>query len=853
MENEEKGILVEQVVQADRIRTHGKIHEWLFLLLRFLYFGIGMLGVVLGLALTYEIELNYVLLVIGTILICLLMTAAWELPISRVITWPVVLGIFIMFGVIFHSSIFNGLLGLYNIYAGYINEYYSAKVSLAAIESVSGTSLLLTFLFITFVLAAILSLGIIRSLDGRVTALVFAVIFVLALAVGKLPAMPAFLMMLFVLVGMFSLQYSRYRESFSVRTVTVKMSSSAFGMLRWQISAVVAALFLLLLPFSRFIIGPAITDGYEAQSQIREDIRNGDLLKSMDTLWKKITRGEWDWLPVDIIRSSGVHGGKLSNVKEVRDYDETHLYLDISSDLNAPLYIRGYVGSNYTGSGWKELSDKQNEEGLATGMDLISLSSQYYQVLENLYNSGDESVARRDLVISDVDANSAFSYIPYGTDLTNFTAGDPFDAYPKQDTDREIFSMYYMNTQRLSNIQKLETAGASVTSDASYRAFADSVYLTLPTEGLDSFYEEYSGRQFTSIADCVSFVRSTLEAHATYTKTPGATPRGNDYVEYFLYENKQGVCTHFASAAVLLFRLYGIPARYVEGYLVRDLTSENGAQAIMDESAHAWAEIYVNGVGWIPIEVTPGFIDEDDLADSNTDDATISSDQLEDVTNPAEPETEEPQATVEGIFETTPETSDVPEGSSEETQAADQPSDQNQPTTSDQSQQQSQSNSNNQNNQDNSDDSKDNHFLQLLIRVILIVLGCILFVVILLFGIIYQRKVRLQRQEQHLKGEPKEALLYALARMDALCEVEGLEKISTATDAASLQESFPTMTQDKLMWLQDLLQELTFSNHAYGTELRDETAQLYRDMASDATARQSRIKKLWYRYGRCFC
>ena len=59
--------------------------------------------------------------------------------------------------------------------------------------------------------------------------------------------------------------------------------------------------------------------------------------------------------------------------------------------------------------------------------------------------------------------------------------------------------------------------------------------------------------------------------------------------------------------------------------------------------------------------------------------------------------------------------------------------------------------------------------------------------------------------------------------------------------------------QEKLMWLQDPLQELTFSNHAYGTELRDETAQLYRDMASDATARQSRLKRMWYRYGRCFC
>ena len=706
---------------------------------------------------------------------------------------------------------------------------------------------MITLLFAAFLIGAILSLGTIRSLDGRVTALLFGVIFILALAVGELPAMPSFLMMLFVLIGMFSLQYSRYRESLSVRTVTVKMSNSAFGMLRWQTSVVIAALFLLLLPVSRFMLGPAFTDGYEAQSQIREDIRNGDLLKSLETFWKKVTRGEWDWLPVDIIRSSGVHGGKLSNVKEVRDYNETHLYLDISSDLKAPLYIRGYVGSNYTGSGWRELSDKQNEEGLATGMDLISLSSQYYQVLENLYNSGDESVARRDLVISDVDANSAFSYIPYGTSLVDFTAGEPFDAYPKQETDREIFSMYYMNTQRLSNIQKLETAGSYETQDASYRAFADSVYLSLPTKGLDSFYEEYSGKKFTSIADCVSFVRSTLEAHASYTKTPGSTPRGNDYVEYFLYENKQGVCTHFASAAVLLFRLYGIPARYVEGYLVRDLESGNGAQAIMDEAAHAWAEIYVKGVGWIPIEVTPGFIDEADLADSNDgQDSTISSDQLENATNPAEPETqvEEPQATVEGIFETTPETTAENEQPSEPAK----PSEQNQPTAP--NQQQSQSDPNNQNNTDN---SKDNHFFKLLMRVILIVLCCILFIALIIFGMIYQRKMRLKRQEQHLKGEPKEALLYALSRMDALCEAENLEKISTAADAAALQESFPTITQEKLMWLQDLLQELTFSNHAYGTELRDETAQLYRDMASDATARQSRLKRMWYRYGRCFC
>ena len=73
-------------------------------------------------------------------------------------------------------------------------------------------------------------------------------------------------------------------------------------------------------------------------------------------------------------------------------------------------------------------------------------------------------------------------------------------------------------------------------------------------------------------------------------------------------------------------------------------------------------------------------------------------------------------------------------------------------------------------------------------HVILIVLCCILFIALIIFGMIYQRKMRLKRQEQHLKGEPKEALLYALSRMDALCEAENLEKISTAADAAALQE-----------------------------------------------------------------
>lgn len=52
---------------------------------------------------------------------------------------------------------------------------------------------------------------------------------------------------------------------------------------------------------------------------------------------------------------------------------------------------------------------------------------------------------------------------------------------------------------------------------------------------------------------------------------PGKLKNGEDFVNKFLNETKKGYCTHFASAAVLMFRYMGIPARYVEGYVCDNL------------------------------------------------------------------------------------------------------------------------------------------------------------------------------------------------------------------------------------------------------------------------------------------
>lgn len=103
-----------------------------------------------------------------------------------------------------------------------------------------------------------------------------------------------------------------------------------------------------------------------------------------------------------------------------------------------------------------------------------------------------------------------------------------------------------------------------------------------------------------------------------YTETPNAdlTNGKKPVIEAFLTDVKQGYCSHFASAAVYLLREAGIPCRFVEGYVAKDFESlgTNGSKNRADvygTNAHAWIEIYVDGMGWMQYEVTPGELSED--------------------------------------------------------------------------------------------------------------------------------------------------------------------------------------------------------------------------------------------------
>lgn len=68
---------------------------------------------------------------------------------------------------------------------------------------------------------------------------------------------------------------------------------------------------------------------------------------------------------------------------------------------------------------------------------------------------------------------------------------------------------------------------------------------------------------------------------------------------------RRGYCEQFAGTYAAFARAVGLPSRVVVGYTPGELR-DDGRYYVQGKHAHAWPEIYFDGVGWVPFEPTPG-------------------------------------------------------------------------------------------------------------------------------------------------------------------------------------------------------------------------------------------------------
>jgi hypothetical protein len=101
-------------------------------------------------------------------------------------------------------------------------------------------------------------------------------------------------------------------------------------------------------------------------------------------------------------------------------------------------------------------------------------------------------------------------------------------------------------------------------------------------------------------------VRSVLKKFRqdTYNYTLEPPLLGQHSVDEFLFDTKSGFCEHFAGAFVVLMRAADVPARVVMGYQGGEFNPVDGYVAVRQSDAHAWAEVWLDGRGWVRIDPT---------------------------------------------------------------------------------------------------------------------------------------------------------------------------------------------------------------------------------------------------------
>lgn len=342
--------------------------------------------------------------------------------------------------------------------------------------------------------------------------------------------------------------------------------------------------------------------------------------------------------------------GNLKKAGQLLKKGREEKTLQITFDHMEEMYLRGYVGASYEGNSWKQLSNEAymgKQAGMLEWLDGNQFSPVFEYAscrdLEKQYEEGE------DLMLADTES-ALFSVVNNGADRQYIyvpnTVENVTGAGYKSNQDWQLLSkgisgagsyqFQALTGQRPTEIlteprwlseKDKEEILSYQESEEIYRTFVNQYYLDISEEQKEEinrlffsgegWKKEWNQNVGTEgIYSATSRIRIILGILAEYMECPDEMPEGEDFVTWFLEDSRKGNAVHFATAAVLAYRTLGIPARYAEGYHVSQEEADKlnegdtGEVQLTEESGHAWVEIYVDGIGWCPVEVTPGFYHE---------------------------------------------------------------------------------------------------------------------------------------------------------------------------------------------------------------------------------------------------
>lgn len=323
------------------------------------------------------------------------------------------------------------------------------------------------------------------------------------------------------------------------------------------------------------------------------------------------------------ISSAGYYplGDRLGGAVELND----NPVMTVSGQVTGSL-LRGQISSNYTGSSWEYPSNIQTWRLNSPAYAL--LQSQVYEpstsLLDKLKKSRYLTTNNYDITMLTDGYQVLFPALTpdditlpvIRQDLVYFaTDGVVYSQNRLPEGTTYSVSSSYINPDRL--LSALTDAGLTVSALPDSARTDDNLAQNLAVPDSADYSEGGivydTARQAAGLtgdgSDDLDPLTQAINLRdylqqMTYTLDAAAPAADEDFVAYFLQQ--QGYCVYFASAMTMMARSLGIPARYVEGYLASGLNSDDSVATITNRQAHAWSELYFDGIGWVSFDATPG-------------------------------------------------------------------------------------------------------------------------------------------------------------------------------------------------------------------------------------------------------
>lgn len=332
-------------------------------------------------------------------------------------------------------------------------------------------------------------------------------------------------------------------------------------------------------------------------------------------------------------------GGEETDALSKGDLTGTHplAYTDstvlrLKTQVPQAMHLRSFAGGDYENGKWAPAAEgAYSGEYLGICEWLAQQGFYPWMQQERLYRMS-ENYDFASITVENVNTSSKYLYLPYEAVLGGDTSPENVDyekdygAFAKGIRGQRAYS-FKVFAPRLEDYDEAELASwlAEVKkspdwedyaeAEAVYRRYVYDTYLYVPQKDADALGTTgISACQGKTIDFTLHYIRKKFDEAFAYDTEREAVPEGKDELAQFL-SSSGGNDMHFATAAALMFRQAGIPARYAEGYYLspeemKGYEEMSGVTLeVLDSHAHSWVEIYVDEIGWFPVEVIPGFFD----------------------------------------------------------------------------------------------------------------------------------------------------------------------------------------------------------------------------------------------------